>query len=115
MSEMYRKLVCVLAIGLIVTQGCFALTVDELMRGLDQALGDKASSTTQLAAYVTGYVHGSAEYGRTLGLVCDESGLRSTNDELRAVRIYVGANPDQWRDGAQILINRALMSPRCHH
>jgi hypothetical protein len=101
--------------ALTVTQGCLALTVDELMRGLDQALVGKASSATQLATYVTGYVHGSAEYGRTLGLVCDESGLRSTNDELRAVRAYINANPDQWPDGAQLLVNRALMSPKCHH
>lgn len=112
---MYRKSACVFAIALIATQGRFALTIDELTHGLDQALGGKASSTTQLATYVTGYVHGSAEYGRTLGLVCDESGLRSTNDELRAVRAYIDANPDQWPDGAQLLINRALMSPKCHH
>jgi len=112
---MYRKSVGVFAVALTVTQGCFALTVDELMRGLDQALGGKASSITQLATYVTGYVHGSAEYGRTLGLVCDESGLHSTNDELRTVRAYIDANPDQWPDGAQLLINRALTSPKCNH
>lgn len=115
MTGVYRKSVCVFAIALTVTQSCFALTIEELNRGLDQALGGKVSSTTQLATYVTGYVHGSAEYGRTLGLVCDESGLHSTNDELRAVRAYIDANPDQWPDGAQLLINRALMSPKCRH
>ncbi|CAB4050400.1 hypothetical protein LMG9964_04066 [Paraburkholderia phenoliruptrix] len=58
---MYRKSVGVFAIALTVTQSCFALTVDELMRGLDQALGAEAFPNTRLATYVTGYVHGSAE------------------------------------------------------
>lgn len=112
---MQRKSGLVLAVTLIATQSCFALSVEELRSGLDQALNGKGPSSSRLAAYVTGYIHGSAEYGRTLGLVCDETGLRSTGDELRAVQAYVDANPDQWADGAQLLINRALTSPRCSH
>jgi hypothetical protein len=113
MSEMHKRSIFVFC-ALIVAQNCFALTVDELKRGLDQARASKVS-TTALATYVTGYVHGSAEYGRTLGLVCDESGLRSTEDELLAVLTYVDAHPEEWPDGAQLLINRALMSPKCQH
>lgn len=109
---MKKKIKTALLVSLIVTQQCFALSVDDLKRGLDQAITN-GTSATELATYVTGYVHGSAEYGRTLGLVCDEAGLRSTADELLAVRKYINDNPDQWPDGAQLLINRALTSPRC--
>ncbi|CAB3967946.1 MULTISPECIES: hypothetical protein [Burkholderia] len=112
---MRGKSVFVFIVALIATRSCFALGVEELRKGLNQALTDKGSSTSQLAAYVTGYIHGSAEYARTLGLVCDESGLRSTHDELNAVHAYIDANPDQWADGAQLLINRALISPKCNH
>ncbi|MFJ2990134.1 Rap1a/Tai family immunity protein [Collimonas sp. NPDC087041] len=113
MSMLSKRLIFVFC-ALVVAQNCFALTVDELKRGLDQALASKVAATA-LATYITGYVHGSAEYGRSLGLVCDESGLRSTEDELRAVLSYLGAHPEEWTDGAQLLINRALMSPKCQH
>lgn len=109
---MQRKIKVALLLSLTTTQQCFALSVDDLQRGLDQAITN-GTSTTELATYVTGYVHGSAEYGRALGLVCDEAGLRSTANELRAVRKYINDNPDQWPDGAQLLINRALTSPKC--
>ncbi|WP_153067665.1 hypothetical protein [Paraburkholderia graminis] len=109
---MERKIKTALLVLLVVTQECFALSVDDLKRGLDQAISN-GTSATDLSTYVTGYVHGSAEYGRTLGLVCDEAGLRSTADELLAVHKYIKENPDQWPDGAQLLINRALTSPKC--
>jgi len=112
-AKMHKRLIFVFC-GLMVAQNCFALSVDELKRGLNQALASKGR-VTALASYVTGYVHGSAEYGRTLGLVCDESGLRSTKDELKAVLTYIDANPKEWPDGAQLLINRALTSPKCQN
>lgn len=110
---LYKKSIFGLPLALMVMQNCFALTIDELTRGLDQALAGNASS--RLAVYVTGYIHGSAEYGRTLGLVCFESGKRSAHDELRAVRRYIDTNPAEWPDGVQLLINRALMQPECRN
>nr|WP_144835318.1 hypothetical protein [Cupriavidus gilardii] len=110
---LYKKIVLGLAFALMVMQNCFALTIDELTRGLDQALAGNASS--RLAVYVTGYIHGSAEYGRTLGLVCPESGKHSAHDELRAVRRYIDTYPEERPDGVQLLINRALMQPDCRN
>ncbi|MFM0480293.1 hypothetical protein PQQ81_07155 [Paraburkholderia strydomiana] len=63
---MKKKLKTALLVSLIMTQQCFAISVDDLKRGLDQAITNDTSAT-ELAIYVTGYVHGSAEYGRTLG------------------------------------------------
>lgn len=112
---MQRRITIALLVSLVATQRCFALSVDDLKRGVDQALVEGGPPATELATYVTGYVHGSAEYGRTLGLVCDEAGLHTTADELQAVRAYMINNPDEWSDGAQLLINRALTSPLCRH
>jgi hypothetical protein len=109
-----RKKFALFVASLIVSYPCFALSVDELKRGLDQALS-KGASATELSTYVIGYVHGGAEYGRTLGLVCAKAGLVSTTDELRVVRTYLNDHPEEWPDGAQLLINRALISPKCNH
>ncbi len=102
----------VVSASLLSSQQVHALTVDQLKEGLTQALASGVLDTT-LGTYVTGYVHGSAEFGRTLGLVCDEASLHSTEDELRAVQRYIREHSDEWGDGAQLLVNRALLSPHC--
>lgn len=100
--------------ALLSSEQVHALTVDQLNQGVAQALASGVHDTT-LGTYVTGYVHGAAEFGRTLGLVCDEANLRSIEDELRAVQKYVRDHSDEWGDGAQLLVNRALLSPHCKH
>jgi|SRR5882757_4441258 len=58
---MHRGSTFICGAALIAAQSCFALTVEELKLGLEEAFTNSKSATA-LAIYVTGYVHGGAEY-----------------------------------------------------
>ena len=89
-----------------------ALTVAELEQGLNDALNFSAANSA-MAIYVNGYVTGSANFAQTIGLLCVDGNKTSSLDLLRKVKEYIRKNPEVRSEGAQLIINRALVGEKC--
>lgn len=90
------------------TLSASALTVEELEQGITEAL-DSQTSGSPLAIYVNGYITGSVNFAQSIGLVCVDGKLTTSLDLMRQIRNYLQANPSERNDGAQLIINRAMI------